>query len=77
MTKVQQVGVTLQITSISVTPKTPPRRTFNLPLPKLGKSAQAGRMSQATVEARSSSERVLDNTPSLANLYEFLKRPMP
>ena len=61
---------------------TPPKRKpgfFQLPLHKTGSSKMGGLKAQiqGAYLAASSNERVEKNTPSLAALYEFLRRPLP
>ncbi len=47
---------------------------FRLPDLKLRKKgAQAGRMSQVTFQLSTSDQRILDNTPKLKELRDFLK----
>ncbi len=52
-------------------------KRFHLPRSRLSRpTADMVRRSQITVEQKSADERVIENTPSLLALYEFLARPI-
>ena len=52
-------------------------KVFQLPSIRLGKNALVARMSQTTVQAKDSDERVLAETPSLRKLKAILERRVP
>ena len=53
------------------------KKPFQLPKIRLGKNALVARMSQTTVQAKDSDDRVLAQTPSLQKLKALLERPAP
>ena len=51
------------------------KKPFQLPKIRINKNALTARMSQLTVQAKDSDERILAQTPSLQRLKALLERP--